>query len=40
MCATRKNNVEYTTNDGVVSCQDFDNIDKNIVFIKEFNEKE
>ena len=26
MCATRKNKVEYTTNDGVVSCQDFDNI--------------
>ena len=69
MCATRKNKVEYTTKDGVVSCQDFDNIadaydlvniviilteasctnitsvrfidkDKNIVFSKEFNEKE
>ena len=69
MCATRKNKVEYTTSDGEVHCQDFDNIgdaydlvsiviiltepgctnitsvrlidkDKNIVFSKEFNEKE
>lgn len=69
MCVTRKNKVEYTANNGVVSCQDFDNIadaydlvniviilteagctnitsvrlidtNQNIVFSKEFNEKE
>lgn len=69
MCATRKNKVEYTAHDRVVSCQDFDNIadaydlvniviilteagctnitsvrlidtNENIVFSKEFNEKE